>query len=519
MTDMLEKLKEELDEHVLKDLDFRERNKAVVRNHFKSHREPSRVNKRFGLGILLSFGFTVLFIGFSSYFVLNHLGLTQEENLSSEKKELKENQEPKSITHPHTKENYEDMTKEDVLHKLFNSVDYFETASGEFERYNLYRDGSISKSTVEYKMSNKGVIGGYEKITSHPDPKYPQSKETIDKTYYNKENVWRLNLEFNDYSKDENIREKKRKIVKAEDIFKMDPKDIYEYEFREKYRETPPNMAAFASLYNYEFIAKYLRNENEWSIEKQNEKLLEHNTLVIAGTLDESLVNIMQPDEKDFRIWVDKDTGIIVKSEVYSETGELVSYLHPTSLEINKTFHENEFEPDLDGFQKRRMPDLPPMDEREKELEVIEHADTKLSDVEEVLAIQRDTMPLFYELDDPKITPFSASIEKYHEDLQAFVVYSYDKPENEFGSGSRLLFTRIYPKDTYLRKTGDFDRPLGEEIESTKMNGVQWSIFNVEGTEDVHVKGETGDYLIEIVTHEVSASEMKRLLDTYKKAE
>ena len=504
MSDMLDQLKEELDERLLKDLDFRERNKAVVRNHFKSNREPSREKKHFGIGLVLSFCFSVLFLGVAGYFIMDHLGLSKDEGLSQKNEKSNEIQEHKEHTHPQPKENGEVMTKEEVLHKLFNSVDYFETAAGEFESYYL------SKSTVKYKVSNKGVIGGYEKVINYPDPKNPQSKEKVSKTYYNKQHVWHLDLDSMEYVKFGIMPEKEISIVKADDIFKMNPDDILEYDTMNIFRETPPNMLAGISLYNYTFIAKYLRPENEWSIEKQSEKLLGHNTLVIAGTLDDSLVDSMQPDEKKFRIWVDKDTGIIVKNEIYSDTGELVSYLHPKSLEINKTFHENEFEPDLNGFHSFK-------DERDSELQVIEHADTKRSEVEEVMAIQRKTMPLFYEFNDPKLSPFSASIEKYHKDLQAYVVYSYDKPENEVGSGTRLLYTRIYPKDTYLRKTGDFVRPLGEEIDSMQMNGIQWHMFKVEGTDEVHAKGESGDYLFEIVTQKVSSSELKRLLGTYKK--
>ncbi|MCA0147280.1 hypothetical protein LCD52_00605 [Rossellomorea vietnamensis] len=506
MSDMLEKLKEELDEQVLKDLDFREKNKSVVRNHFKSNLEPSRVKKHFRIGLILSFCFTALFLGVACFFILNHLGITQDESLSQKNEKTNEIQEHKELTHPQPKENDEVMTKEEVLHKLFNSVDYFETAAGEFESYYL------SKSTVEYKVSNKGVIGGYEKVIDYPDPKNPQTKERVSKTYYYKNHVWHLDLNSMESVKFDIMPEKKRPVVKADDIFKLDPDDILEYDTMNIFRETPPSMYAGISLYADTFIAKYLRPENKWSIEKQNEKLLGHNTLVITGTLDDSLVDTMQPDEKEFRIWVDKDTGIMVKNEVYSDTGELVSYLRPKSLEINKTFHDNEFEPDLDGFHSFR-------DERDRELEVIEHADTKRSEVEEVMAIQRETMPLFYEFNDPKLSPFSASIEKYRKDLHAYVVYSYDKPVNEVGSGSRLLYTRIHPKDTYLRKTGDFVRPLGEEIDSMQMNGIQWHMFKVEGTDEVFVKGESGDYMIEIVTQDVSGSELKRLLGTYKKIE
>lgn len=522
MTDRLKKLKEGMDDTVLKGLDFNERNKVEVRKNFVRNQEPVKQTRRMGLGFVLSLCFTTLFIGSASYIFVNNSILSQEEGPASKETEVdhvaEKDVKTLQVSHPAPKENYEKMTKEQILHKLFNSVDYFETAAGKFEVYERYYDGTSSKETVEYKMSNKDVIGGYEKVISHPDPENPHTKQTTQETYYNSHKKWNLKWDLKEFSTKDYELEEKRPVVEADDIFNIDPDDIFEFESRKMYRESPPSMIAFRSLFNYTFAAKFLRDENEWTIEKQNEELLGHNTLLISGTLDDSLVNIMQPEEKDFRIWIDKDTGIIVKKEVYNETGELVSYLHPSSLVVNETYQEDEFNPDLKGYQEdRRWLTPPPQDKRESELEVIEHADTKLSEVKEVMEIQSETMPLFFEFDDPKITPFSASIEKYEEDYQAFVVYSYDKPEKEIGSGSRLLYTRIYPKDTYLRKTGDFDRPLGDIIETLKVNGIQWRIYEVKGTDDVHVKGESGEHILELVTHEVSFDETKRLLSTFQK--
>ncbi|WP_421378169.1 hypothetical protein ACOJQI_12300 [Bacillus salacetis] len=510
MTDRLKNLKEDMDDTVLKDLDFGERHKAAVRRSFMEKQEKSQKTSPFRIGMILSLCFTTLFMGFAGYFVINNLQLAEQENLSSE--ELKE-QVP--VPSPEREESYADMTKEDVLHKIFNSVDYFDTASGQFENYYRYRDGTSTKWTVEYKISNNNVIGGYEKVINYPDPENPNSKKTISETYYNQNRIWNLRLDEYDYSTQEYEQEPKKQPVNPDDILKMDPDKIYDYESKGMYRESLPMMSAHSSLFGYKFAAKYLREENEWSIEKQNEDLLGHNTLVISGTLDESLVNIQQPDEKDFRIWVDKDTGIILKREVYDEEGGLVSYLHPSSLEINKTFDEEEFEVDLEGYQKRLERNLS-LGEKESELQVIEHADTGSEEVEEVMAIQRETVPMFYEFNDSKIKPFSASIEAYQQDKHAYVVYSFDAPE-EMGPESSLIYTRVYPRDTFLRKTGDFSRPLGEELDTLNVNGIHWSIFEIKGTNDVYLKGESGNFLFEMATYKVSFNEIKKLLSEFQK--
>jgi hypothetical protein len=173
-------------------------------------------------------------------------------------------------------------------------------------------------------------------------------------------------------------------------------------------------------------------------------------------------------------------------------------------------------ETNLEDYQESLEMNLS-KDEKENELQVIEHADTDPKEVEEVMAIQRETIPMLYEFSDPKVTPFSASIEEYQKDKQAYVVFSYDKPEIKLGPGSRLVYTRIYPRGSYLRKSGEFERPLGEELETLNKNGIQWSVFKIRGTSDVHLKGESGNYIFEISTHDVSIEETKRLISGFQK--
>lgn len=517
MTDLLEKLKEEMDNTVLKDLDFKEKNKAAVRRSFGMKEPYNRQKRRFPeMGWILSLSFTTLFLVCTSYFVLHNLGLTEKENVTSNEKKIETDGKEKSVyAHPEPKENYDEMSKEDILLKLLNSVDHFETAAGKFEDYDLFYDGSSSKRSVEYKMSNKNVIGGYEKLIHYPDEWNPHSQLTTNETYYNEDKTWRIETDEKRYTIFDTELETRRNAVFPEDVFSIDVDKIYDS--REKYRERPPSMTAHVSLYNYEFVAKYLRYKDHWKIEKQNEELLGHNTIVISGAIDKSLINIMQPNEKSFRIWVDKDTGILVKKEIYDAKGNVISYLHPTELVINRTFTVDDFSPVLVDYQEFKMESRKFVDEREREIEVIEHADTKPSSVEKVLELQRDNIPMFYEFSDPKITVFSASIEQYHEDQQAYVVYSYDKPVNEIGSGSRLLYNRIYPKDSVVRTTGDFESQLGEALETFHLNGIDWSLFEIPGTPNIHLKGKSGDTVFEIVSQDVSLTEVKNLLKNYKR--
>ncbi|GAE44015.1 hypothetical protein [Mesobacillus boroniphilus] len=138
-----------------------------------------------------------------------------------------------------------------------------------------------------------------------------------------------------------------------------------------------------------------------------------------------------------------------------------------------------------------------------------------MSSVKKVLEIQRETIPYLYEFKDSKLTPFSSSIEEYKGQKQAYVVYSFNKPETEQGSGSRLLYTRIYPNESAVRTTGDFNTELGEKKENFTLNEIKWSVYEINGTPNIHLKGEKDGIVYEIVTQEVSLREVKELLATF----
>nr|WP_249365451.1 sigma-E factor regulatory protein RseB domain-containing protein [Cytobacillus citreus] len=114
------------------------------------------------------------------------------------------------------------------------------------------------------------------------------------------------------------------------------------------YRERPPFGTANETLFPYEIASNYTRDLSKWEIEKQNEELLGHNTLVIKGTKNHR-------DFQSFRFWVDKDTGILVKYETYNANGDIVDYLHPTKLEVNVPIDSKKFTPNLERYKNNNM--------------------------------------------------------------------------------------------------------------------------------------------------------------------
>jgi hypothetical protein len=518
MDNRLKGLKESMDDTVLKDIDFRMNHKAEVRKAINTTKTPSRSS--IFIPRLLTVCFTMMFAVSIGYFGIEQLsekeGLVPPGMGDTDKLKPVEQEKEETVPTPAVQaESYEEMSKEDVLHKLLNTVDYFENASGQFETFSIYYDESTSKGISEYSISNKDVIGGYEKYTNIPDEKIPGGTVQIHETYYNDQTVWSLDhrdmlyytMDFETVGTPE--------IVLPEDVFSISLNKLYDS--LDRFRERPPGTSAHASLFPYEDVAKYLRFTDLWQIEKQNEELLGHNTIVLAGTLDESIDERMQPQAESFRFWVDKDTGILMKKEVYDKNGEIVGYLHPESLLVNTLVNLERFTPNLEGFSERVVEPFY-KDPREKDIEVVEHADTVIEEVEEVAKGLRTEIPFLYEFSQPDLQFFSASMEKYQDFKQGYFVYSYKKNPNDMGSGSRLLYVRMYHKDAIVRSFTDFDTEKGKEFGSFTLNGVDWKAYEIKNTPNTHFIGHSGEYVYEVVTQEISFEESKRLLESFKKS-
>jgi outer membrane lipoprotein-sorting protein len=513
MDDMLNRLKENMDNTVLKNLDFREKNKAEVRKAFLNTKKTKNLKGIFPR--ILSLSFTCIFIIGISYFGLENSGLIQkEEQLSNsgDTKELKTNDVNDTLNASSQQDEiYDEMTKEDVLTKLLNTVDNFDSASGKFEQFNKYKDNSTSKVIVEYKISLKNSIGGYEKVLNIPDEKVPGAKTMTSELFYNDQTIWNINNDKMTYDTKGYEIQPKRAIVKPEDVFSIPKNKLYGS--NDKFRERPPSGTSGFSLFPYEITANYLRFNELWEIEKQNEELLGHNTIVLHGSIDKSIVNTMQPEESKFRFWVDKDTGILLKFEIYNDNGEVISYLHPENLSINEQIDSKQFIPNLDIYDSRQGQDALNNDTDENDIEVIEHADTIESEIDAVLKTLHTKVPFLYEFSNEQLKIQAASMEKYKELYHAYLTYEGNEP------GSGVIYVRTYNKDSVVRSNWVYNFEQGEELDQFTLNEIDWKLFEVKNTPDVYLIGSSGDYKYEIVCQGVSNQEIKTLLESFKKSD
>lgn len=523
MENMFNNLKEKMNETILKDIEFSEQNKEKVRRTIKSSNQKKHFYLKYKTNYFVSVCVSCLLLFGLGYFTFTNLGLLSEDkNITipdDSKQNLNANQNSKEFdsiyTPPTNEEYYGDMTKEEVVSKMLNSANYFITAIGKFEQRTVYKDGTGSTIFTDYKLSTKNKIGGYVKFTnkSYEKNEIVQNDEFI----HTNDQMWYLDNIRNTYTNEMFHPKQFQGTVTLGEALSVDLNQLYDEIYVELSNwEEPPIGTAGISLYPYIMGVEYLGDFNQWDIEKQNEDLLGHNTIVLQGKLDDKATTYML-EVDTFRFWVDKDTGILVKYETYDTNGNLTSYLHPEKLEVNVPIDSKDFEPpQLEDYKREQLEGPIYQNPEEKEIEVVEHADFYKDEVAAVLELLRKDIPFLYEFNHQDLELFSASYEKYKTYNHAYLTYSYKKDKNEMGSGGRLLYVRAYHKDSIVRSLGDFNTEKGKQLERFTLNGIQWESFEIKNTPNYHFIGKKDNYVYEVVSQDVNQQEIKSLLDSFK---
>ncbi|OOE12561.1 hypothetical protein [Fictibacillus arsenicus] len=340
MEDKLKNLNEKMNSTLLKNLDFNENSMMQVMRKVKESEKPQNSSFfsrtwKFTLSTVVS----VFLLTAVTLFAVEQITLTE----SGDTKRLKENlaNKPATTTYvPEKKEEYfGKMTKEEVLTKMINTIDYFETAKGSFEEYT-----HNNMTTVEYQLNMKKPIGGFSKTVHVPNGK---KNSNVEITYYDKSTIWSISKENNSYRKIGYLPTATCCTLKIEDAFSTESDGAN----MTSYRDRPPIGMAQNSLFPYEIASNYTRDLERWEIEKQNERVLGHNTVVIKGNLDSYASE--KHSSETFRFWVDKDTGILVKYETYNKNDEVVNYLYPKELLINIPIEVSKLKPDITKYKNQ----------------------------------------------------------------------------------------------------------------------------------------------------------------------
>lgn len=329
MDKQLQRLDEKMNSTVMREISFDSKNKdAVFKRIDKKEKKETGLSFKRSFTSILSFTVPVIFlIGMFSFIGLDFDGDNKNANSSNtpqsdfnnpraEKNKLTE-QTSVVYTPKPNEELYDDFTKEETESILLSANNKFETAKGSFEEYNV----ANGKIIVDYQLiTTEEQKGGYSKVYIIS----PNGEKSINESqYFDNNYVWRINYEHKNYVKDSYSGGSRPMIGIAQD-----------------------------SLFPNEIVNNYLGQFNNWEIEKQNEELLGHNTIVIKGILNEYAK--VKHKSNAFRFWVDKDTGILLKYETYNEKGEVVNYIHPNELIINGPIDRETLKPNLAGLENFR---------------------------------------------------------------------------------------------------------------------------------------------------------------------
>jgi outer membrane lipoprotein-sorting protein len=334
MEDKLRNLKKEIDNNVFKDIPFN-RN-ASIKSVLEGAERTRNSRKGYFHSLKKWFPeFMGVLVCAAILFVLVNVGIRNYPDSQTEKpveaqKETQNNKKNDTVYVPTPKEElYTEVTKEEILKKMFKTAQYFDTAKGEFHLH-YAGGGNPMNVTVQYELSIK-QNGGYSREFND---------ETSNINYYQNDKLWRVIEQEKYYISHTNPgsiianSEENKKFI---DIGQYGEVTVISNPV------TPPVGVAKESLFPFEMMGNYIDNINDITIEKQNQELLGHNTIVMK-------VKIKNRSIKNMRFWVDKDTGILVKYETYNSAGDIVDYLSPTKLKINVPVDSKKFIPNLEGY-------------------------------------------------------------------------------------------------------------------------------------------------------------------------
>lgn len=221
-------------------------------------------------------------------------------------------------------EELDPKTKEDYLHKVLNSVDYYNIVSGNIETNML----SGSPSTIKYAVDmNTGEAYQHVKSEDFDEETFADGYfvRTVDniKGITDTEQAKLKSDDCEDWSDDS----KRMEIIDDEDVSGSVP--VWHY------RINPTNLhyASTVSIFPQELAFGLLYNTDMWEI-KAESKYLSRECAILEGSVQTGYLAL--EDAETFEMTVDKESGIILKLELRGSDGEIYHYTETTEVSFDK---------------------------------------------------------------------------------------------------------------------------------------------------------------------------------------
>lgn len=243
-----------------------------------------------------------------------------------------------------------------VWHKMLNSIDYYDTISGT----TVYNVGDITNCTVVNFESD--IISGKARTTV-AEVNMDNPKQTLAAT----------GISYSDCDVESDI----TIISDGEDVYYLDNSEL-SYFVRDNAAVKRENMSAVSDeerywinengepccflrndatntgyakrcIFSQELAIGYLHDFNLWtvdSIEKYNGR----KCYIVSGTAEDEYGAKLNVEK--FELYVDFETGVLLKYEGYSSSGELTRFLYTDNIKIDEGVSINE-EIDLSMYKKK----------------------------------------------------------------------------------------------------------------------------------------------------------------------
>jgi outer membrane lipoprotein-sorting protein len=233
-----------------------------------------------------------------------------------------------------------DVTKEQIQNKMVNSIDYLDTVKGSFT---YHADHNNTHYTVDYQV----------KLGENPSSNTKLKTDEKDRDMkFDGENLLILdnkNKKYEQFKIDKNDLKTNLKGTSAKDRYKKDSSGKVEGVILRR----DPSFMGIASdtIFNQNVALGFLEDYSKWDIVGE-ETYMGLNAVVIKGELN----NYYQQKHgaKTFKIWVHKETGILLNMEEYDSNNKIVYYIRTDNIKINGTLDNEKFKTDVPvGYTKK----------------------------------------------------------------------------------------------------------------------------------------------------------------------
>lgn len=213
--------------------------------------------------------------------------------------------------------------KESIQDKMFNSIDNFDKAKGSF----IYGSKAIGDEfVVDYNIKTKNGIFSNIKVKSKGssfETEYDQAKkEHTIVDHIGKSAIKSLATDITvDSTKKIKLKDKIHKNERGENVFERRSDSTY------------MGGLAATSLFPQDIAASFLEDYDNWKIISTNENINGLEAVLIEGNLNDYFQ--AKHHATKFKLWVHKDTGILLAMEEYNDSGVITEYIKTIDIKLN----------------------------------------------------------------------------------------------------------------------------------------------------------------------------------------